>query len=70
VRKFATIAWSLFPRHRSQERIGIRSRISERLVHEITEFMARYTRREGRTFTLLGTAERATALELIRAAEQ
>jgi len=44
--------------------------LGERLVHEITGFMASYTRREGRTFTLRGTAERAAALQLIRAAQQ
>ena len=44
--------------------------LGERLVREIAEFMASYTRREGRTFTLLGTTERDAALELIRAAQQ
>jgi inorganic pyrophosphatase len=43
--------------------------IGDRLVREIGDFLASYTRREGRSFTLLGTVQRAAALELVRAAK-
>jgi inorganic pyrophosphatase len=39
-----------------------------RLVQEITDFLESYTRREGRTFTLIGTLEHKAALELVRSA--
>jgi inorganic pyrophosphatase len=42
--------------------------IGERLVREICDFLASYTQREGRTFTLLGTTDRDGALALVRAA--
>lgn len=42
--------------------------IGGRLVREIGEFLESYTRREGRTFTMLGTVGHAAALELVRAA--
>jgi inorganic pyrophosphatase len=42
--------------------------IGERLVREICDFLASYTRREGRTFALLGTVGRDEALGLVRAA--
>ncbi|HET9627273.1 MAG TPA: inorganic diphosphatase [Kofleriaceae bacterium] len=42
--------------------------LGERLVHAIGDFLASYTRREGRRFVLLGTVERDAALALVRAA--
>lgn len=40
--------------------------IGERLLREIGEFLASYTRREGRTFEHLGNVERDRALALVR----
>jgi inorganic pyrophosphatase len=42
--------------------------IGERLVNEITDFLASYTRREGRRFVLRGVVGRDAAIELVRAA--
>jgi inorganic pyrophosphatase len=42
--------------------------IGDRLVRELGEFLADYTRREGRTFELLATVDRAAALALVKAA--
>jgi inorganic pyrophosphatase len=44
--------------------------LGDRLVREIADFLADYTRREGGTFELLGTARRAAALVLVRDAQQ
>jgi inorganic pyrophosphatase len=41
--------------------------IGQRLAHEIVDFLASYTRREGRTFKLLETVDATKALALIRA---
>jgi len=43
--------------------------IGDTLIREIGEFFADYTRREGRTFELVGTVDRARALALIKAAQ-
>jgi inorganic pyrophosphatase len=42
--------------------------IGERLANEITDFLASYTRREGRRFVLRGVVGREAAIELVRAA--
>lgn len=42
--------------------------IGDRLVNEITDFMASYTRREGRRFVLRGVVDRDAAIQLVRAA--
>jgi len=42
--------------------------LGARLVREIGDFLESYTRREGRTFTMLGTLDHKAALELVRGA--
>jgi inorganic pyrophosphatase len=44
------------------------SDLGDRLVREIGEFLADYTRREGRTFQLIGAVERSRAVALVREA--
>jgi inorganic pyrophosphatase len=42
--------------------------IGARLVREIADFLESYTRREGRSFTMLGSIDHNAALDLVRAA--
>ncbi len=44
--------------------------LGDKLVSEITDFLADYTRREGRRFELVRTVERDTALALVREAKR
>ncbi len=46
------------------------SDLGDKLVEEIGNFLADYTRREGRTFELVRTVERDTALALVREASR